>query len=506
MRIEFEHIVMSFGATQVLKDVSLSVEGGQILALLGENGAGKSTLMNLLGGLLQPVSGRILVDGAAQVFRKPKDSIEAGIAFIHQELSPVNDLRVYENMFLGRELRGRWGLLDRKAMRQQSQKLLDSLGVGIRAQAMMRKLDASCKQIVEISRALLCKARAIIMDEPTASLAEGEIALLFNVVRKLRENGVLIIFISHKLREVMELCTHYAVLRNGELVARGNIADVSLAELPKLIVGRELADMTAEAAPERGCELLRLEQVSCEPYFRDVSLSAYAGEILGVTGLLGDGRSELFRCVFGDSLKYTGRMFLDGQPTKARNTRQSVRKGIAYVPSNRKENAILSDLSILTNGTLVTLDKYCRGWWLDIKRQTADFLENAERLRVKFGGIRDSITTLSGGNQQKVVLGRWLEANPRILILDNPTQGVDIGAKQEIYDIIRHVAARGVAVIVLSGEAQEICRICHRCLVMYHGVIAGELKGAQISEERIMHLAMLGRDENTSSAAASTAP
>lgn len=489
MLIEFSNIYKSFGPVEVLHGVSMSVKGGQIMALLGENGAGKSTLMNILGGLLRADSGEIFLDGSPVVMRSPNESIAHGIAFIHQELSPVNDLRVYENMFLGREERNRFGFLDRAKMRQKARELLDDLEIEIDEETYMRDLDASHKQIVEITRALLCEARTIIMDEPTTSLAEHEIELLFKLVRKLVAQGVGIIFISHKLNEVKDLCTDYVVLRNGYVVASGKMDEVTTEQLSEHIVGHELAQMSRTAAMHHEDEVLRVEHLSRERQFSDVSFSVKSGEILGVTGLLGDGRSELFRSIFGDTPDYEGQVYLDGQPFHAKSTSQAIRAGIVLVPSNRKENAIIPDLSVLFNGTLATLKRYCRLGLLRRAPQESEFLVHATDFRLKYGKLDDLVTTLSGGNQQKVVLSRWLNTNPRVLILDNPTQGVDIGAKQEIYEIIRKVASTGVAVVVLSGEGQEIIRLCERTLVMYHGRIVGELRGDDMTEQAIMKYA-----------------
>lgn len=489
MQIVFEDIHMAFGTTEVLHGVSLSLKGGQILALLGENGAGKSTLMNILGGLLKPVSGHILIDAKPVNLKSPNDSIRHGVAFIHQELNPVNDLKVYENMFLGREIHSKLGFLDRTSMRKQARELLDSLDIHIDEQTFMRDLDASFKQIVEITRALLCNAKTIIMDEPTTSLAEHEIQLLFKLVRTLAQQGVGIIFISHKLNEVKELCTDYAVLRNGSVVAQGPMADVDIETLSEHIVGHELAHQQKTTPAPYGRNILQAVDISNGHDFNHVSFTVRSGEILGVTGLLGDGRSELFRSVFGDTPDFTGELILEGKPFKARKTGQAIKHGIAYVPSNRKENAIVPDLSIKTNGTLATLKNYCRTGLLREKPQVDAFLKHAKDFRIKYADYQDLITTLSGGNQQKVVLARWLETNPKLLILDNPTQGVDIGAKQEIYDIIRKVAQQGVAVIVLSGEGQEIVRLCERTLVMFHGNMVGELAGDDLTEQNIMKYA-----------------
>lgn len=488
MLIEFEHISKSFGANEVLKDVSFSVKSGQILALLGENGAGKSTLMNMLGGLLQPSNGQIAIDGKHVNFHSPNDSIAHGIAFIHQELNPVNDLRVYENMFLGMEQTKFHSWLKRDKMRQQARQVLDSMGIELDEQMYMRELDASYKQIVEISRALLCQSKIIIMDEPTTSLAEHEIALLFALVKKLASQGVAIIFISHKLNEVKELCTRYVVLRNGILVGDGDVAEITTEQLSEMIVGHELSIMQPEQV-DCGNEMLRAEHLTLGRNFQDINFKVHAKEIVGFTGLLGDGRTELFRAIFGDLPDYSGQIYLNQQPFHAKSTAHAVESGIAYVPSNRKENAILPDMSVLANGTLATLKNFCSFLLLNINAQHDSFKKSAAELKIKYANENDAITVLSGGNQQKVVLTRWMNTNPKILILDNPTQGVDIGAKQDIYAIIRQIAKQGVAVIVLSGEGQEIVRLCHRTYVMCHGHIAGELTGDSLTEQEIMKYA-----------------
>lgn len=489
LKVSFEHIGKSFSGTEVLHDVSFSVEGGQILALLGENGAGKSTLMNILGGLFPPDEGGILIDGVPRRLHSPGEAIACGIAFIHQELDPVNDLRVYENMFLGREERNGFGFLRRSQMRAKARQMLDSLGIDLDEQCLMRDLGASHKQIVEIFRAVLCEAKLLIMDEPTTSLTEQEIDFLFQLVRKLSGQGVGVIFISHKLNEVKTLCTDYVVLRNGSKVAEGGMAGVDTGTLAELIVGRKLEVRDNSGGECQGETLLRVRGLTRGRDFQGVSFEVKEGEILGVTGLLGAGHGELFRCVCGDTPDYTGQIYLAGRQYHARNTAAAMKRGIAYVPSNRKENAVIPDLSVRNNATLATLDRYARLGLLNKNAQHRAFAAKAEELHIKYGDADDTICTLSGGNQQKVILARWLGTCPRLLILDNPTQGVDIGAKQEIYDIIRKVAQSGVAVIVLSGEGREICRICQRALVMFHGRLAGELKGASINEQEMMKLA-----------------
>ncbi|MCQ2397134.1 MAG: sugar ABC transporter ATP-binding protein [Lentisphaeria bacterium] len=490
MNIRFESIRKAFGVNEVLHGVSFSIDAGQIFALLGENGAGKSTLMNILGGMFPPTEGNIFLDGKAVSFATPNDSMKCGIAFIHQELCPVNDLTVAENIFIGREYRRRFGFLDRKRMNEETVRIFSELKVDIKATDMMRSLDASSKQIVAIARALLFKAKVIIMDEPTTSLTEQEIGRLFELVRRLAAQGVTIIFISHKLNEIKELCTAYAVLRNGSLVGTGKISDVTAADLSELIVGHELAGLAHSAfQAEEKPIILSVEGMSRKNEFEKIAFSVHAGEILGFTGLLGAGHSEIFRSLFGDTPDYSGTVWLEGKKYHAKSTSAAVKAGIAYVPSNRKENAIVPDLSVLTNGTLASLSHFAKFGFVRKERQKAEFKTHSDNFHLKYSDIDDLITTLSGGNQQKVILARWLGRSPKVLVLDNPTQGVDIGAKQEIYEIIRKVAEKGVAVIVISAEGQEIQRLCTRAIVMFHGKIQGELSGERLTEGNIMKLA-----------------
>ena len=492
MNLSMKGIVKSFGANEVLRQVDFSLEAGEICALLGENGAGKSTLMNVLGGVLAPDAGVIELDGKAVSFPSPAQSLNAGIAFIHQELNLINDLPVYENMFIGREIKKRGGLIDHKEELKQTRALFERMEIDIDPTALVSSLDASYKQIVEISRALMMKASVIIMDEPTTSLTDPEIERVFDMLRMLKKQRVGVIFISHKLREVMEICDRYVVLRDGAVVSNGLVKDATIPQIAHDMVGHDVRTEALNQNAEIGTEVLRLEDLTQEPHYRHINLAVHAGEVLGVTGLLGDGRSELFRTVFGDGGKYQGRMFWEGQPVQMASTRQALSLGIGYLPRNRKENAIIKDMNILDNGSMVTLEKITRFGLISQKKQLETFDRQRRDLQIKMESPFDPIGSLSGGNQQKVVLAKWLSADPKLLILDNPTQGVDVGAKEEIYDIILRLARRGVAVVVLSNEAQEIIRVCGRALVLYHGDIQAEVSGETMNESNIMRLATGG--------------
>lgn len=489
MTLEMRGIYKSFGANDVLRNIDFNISPGEVCALLGENGAGKSTLMNILGGVLPADRGTLALDGGEVRFRSPAESLSAGIAFIHQELNLVNDLSIYENMFIGRELKGRAGLLDAKTMCQRCREVFRRMDVELDPRTVVRELDASYKQIVEIARALLMEASIIIMDEPTTSLTDPEIDRVFDMMRTLKEQGVAMVFISHKLREVMAVCDRYTVLRDGSMVAAGKVEDTSVEELARHMVGHEVRTESLRRERELGPEVLRAEKLSQERHFENVSFSVRAGEVLGFTGLLGDGRSELFQAVFGSGGRYQGQVYLEDRPITVRGTRQAVELGIGYVPRDRKENGIIKDMNILENGSIVTWPRQSRGGFINWERVRGSFRELSKELKIKMAGEEELIGSLSGGNQQKVVLAKWLNSEPKVIIFDNPTQGVDVGAKEDIYDTILKLAENKVAVIVLSSEAQEIIRLCDRALVMYHGRVQGELMAGDITEQEIMRLA-----------------
>jgi ribose transport system ATP-binding protein len=489
MNIEMHNIWKAFDANVVLKDVDFSIKGGEVCALLGENGAGKSTLMNILGGVLPADSGTIVLDGHPVVFHNPAESLGAGIAFIHQELNLINDLAIYENMFIGREIVKKNGLLDADRMCRETQAVFDRMNLELDPKAMVRELDASYKQIVEISRALMMNASIIIMDEPTSSLTDTEIDRVFEMMKMLKKQGVGIVFISHKLKEVKQICSRYTILRDGKMVAEGAVSDVTTDDLARFMVGHDIRTMALQRKRKTAHEVLRVENLTDKGSFRAISFSVRAGEVLGITGLLGDGRSELFQSIIGAGSEYSGQVYFEGKQKNIRNTTEAVKAAIGYLPRNRKENGIIKDMNILENGSIVSLPFITRFGFIDRKKQNSEFDEQVKNLRIKLEKKTNPISSLSGGNQQKVVLAKWLSTHPRLLILDNPTQGVDVGAKEEIYDIILNLADKGVAVVVLSSEAQEIIRVCDRALVMYHGELQGEVTGAEMNEHNIMRLA-----------------
>ncbi|MRR52200.1 MAG: sugar ABC transporter ATP-binding protein, partial [Rhodocyclaceae bacterium] len=360
MNIEMHGICKAFGANVVLREVPFSLKGGEICALLGENGAGKSTLMNILGGVLPADAGEMLLDGAPVVFHNPAESMHAGIGFIHQELNLINDLAIYENMFIGREVVMKNGLLDAQRMIRETQAVFDRMDLELNPKTMVRDLDASYKQIVEICRALMMNASIIIMDEPTSSLTGPEIERVFEMMRALKDQGVGIVFISHKLKEVMQICDRYTILRDGKMVAEGAVAQVSTDDLARFMVGHDIRTMALQRKRDTAQEVLRAEALTDHKNFRDISFSVRAGEVLGITGLLGDGRSELFQAIIGAGSDYSGQIYFQGKPIKVKNTTQAVDLGIGYLPRNRKENGIIKDMTILENGPIVPWPRLAR--------------------------------------------------------------------------------------------------------------------------------------------------
>ena len=492
--MKMSRIVKSFNEVCVLKDVSLEIGEGEIHALLGENGAGKSTLMNILGGVLPMDSGEIELFGEKVKISKPSESQEKGIAFIHQELNVVNDLRVYENMFLGYELRKKSSKLDVNEMCRLTRDVFERMNVTINPRAMVRDLEASYKQIIEIAKALLRNARLIIMDEPTTSLTPPEVQNVFRIMQTLTKTGVSIIFISHKLEEVVSFCDSYTVLRNGEKIESGMIRDkhkniMSTIELAKLMVGHDAISVDVYQEHEIGEPVLEVENLCVGKHVQNVSFQLHRGEILGFTGLLGDGKDELVRCLFGDIPVTSGCIKLHNKAVQIHSPEKAKKLKIGFLPANRKENAIIKDLNITENLTISTLNSCCRGICLSHKEEEKTAHRYRELLRIKTNNLKNKITSLSGGNQQKVVLSKWMNASPEVMILCNPTQGVDVGAKNEIYNEIFELAKRGVAIIVTSGEATEILKVSDRVKVMYHGIIKGELSREELSEEAIMILA-----------------
>ncbi len=483
-------IAVSYGPVVVLHGVDLSIGQGEIHALLGENGAGKSSLMNVLGGVISPQRGSISLDGAIVSIRSPRSAQRAGIAFIHQELNLVNDLNVWENLFLGRELQ-RFGVRRAGAMRERAAAVLQRLGLELQPDTMVGTLDAAHKQFVEIARALLFDARVVILDEPTTALAEHEVARLFSCMRQLRAQGVSLIYISHKLREVTQVCDRFTVLRDGLVVRTGDVGEVDEHQLADAMVGTVLATRGTPQPLALGEILLQVQGLQAPNVGPNggVGFSVRAHEVLGLTGLAGDGRAELIDTLCGEQAPHAGSIHIGTHRRTPRNPREALAQGLGLIPRNRKENSILRDLSIQHNQSISSLKALTTFTWISWRAERAQAQAARDQLRIKLHELDDPITSLSGGNQQKVILSKWLATGAPVLVLDNPTQGIDVGAKSEIYPLIRQLAQQGKAVLVSSSEVSELQQVCDRVLVFYRGQIVAELANVQVNEETVMRCA-----------------
>ncbi len=478
-------IYKAFSGVSVLSGVELHVNVGEIHALLGENGAGKSTLMNILSGSYTADAGTVTFDGADITGSSIKQIEDAGIAFVHQELNLFNDLLAYENIFLGAEETTPWGSLKKRDMANKAAELFERLGVDIDPYALVDDLKPSEKQLLEISRALFRNAKLLILDEPTASLNTDEVEHMFQIVRGLRDKGTSFIFISHKMPEIFELCDTYTVLRNGKFIANGNISDTTPREVTNLLVGAALSDRDAYETRELGEEMLRVAHFSGEG-FADVTFTARRGQIIGLTGLKGCGSSELMQGLFGIHHPSGGNVEVCGKKLHGGSIHEAMGAGIAMLPADRKENSVIPDMSLLENMYLSEHVLSARSFAINTKRENERFEKFGKLLNIKANSSADNINSLSGGNQQKVFLARWLNTDAQVLLLDNPTQGIDVGAKSEIYHLILDLARKGKTVIINTLEIPELREVADVCYVLYEGRVVKELAHDEINEQTVM--------------------
>ena len=497
MILEMKNISKSFGAVQALKDVSFTVHSKEIHGLLGENGAGKTTLMNVLAGTFGPDAGTIGIDGNIVEDMTPKKAAELKIRFIHQELNLCNDLTVFQNMFLGEEYtKHRWKV-DKKLEMGHAQKVLDSMNSGIDAHTVISELDTAQKQMVEIARALLFSSELIIMDEPTTALNNREIEKLFSIMQRLKAEGVSFIYISHKMPEIFSICDRYTVLRDGSFIKSGLIKDIDEHQATELLIGKSFVKAhIKDGIPASITDEVVLKATGLTGRsFSNVSFDLHRGEILVCTGLQGSGTDELATSLFGASALKAGMLEGPAGPLAMHDIKSVMKRGIAMVPRNRKERGILPDLSIRNNNSLSFFVAKHKGLLVNKREEKERFDASQKRLGIKVGSDLDAITSLSGGNQQKVILSRWLEIDADVYIMDNPTQGIDVGAKFSIYKLIVELAAQGKGVIVFTSEYPEIHQLADRCLVLYKGVTSAVLKRDEISEVAIMEYSTGTRGE-----------
>ena len=489
--LEFRRVGKRFGVVHALSEVTLPIHAGEILALVGENGAGKSTLTRIMEGVHQPDTGEVVIDGAPVLLRAPAEAHAAGIRVIHQEPDIFPDLSVAENLFVG-DLRRVAGIfLDRADLAVRTRDLLTRFGLQytLSPWTLAGALSAAHRQLLEIMRALRAGVRLLALDEPTSSLSDDEAQLLFSVVRQLRNEGVALVYISHRMPEIRALADRVAILRDGRLVACSPVDELSEADIVHLMVGRPVSTLFDRSPASIGKVALETRGLTTARV-RDVSMSIRAGEVVGLGGLMGAGRSELALAIFGQDRLTAGSVIVDGAEIRLRSPADAIAAGIGLAPEERKSQALLLMRSVAENVTLCVPDRISRFGFL---RRAAVLLvasEQVERMRVKTSSLDELVSNLSGGNQQKVVLARWLARAPRVLILDEPTRGIDVGAKAEIYRLIAQLAANGIAILVISSELPELIGLSDRILVMAAGRIVGEVPRAEATEQRVLNLAM----------------
>jgi len=494
--LEMREIDKIFPGVHALKKVNFELRKGEVHALLGENGAGKSTLINVLGGVYPIDGGQILIDGQPVVIRQIKDAQQLGIAIIHQELVLVPHMTVAENIFMGREPRTKLGTVDKKKMFRDAQEAIDAVGLCCSATDLVCKLSVAQQQLVEIAKALSYNAKIVVMDEPTSSLMTREVDILFDTIRKLRAKGVSIIYISHRMSEFFEIADRITVMRDGEYVTTRDVEQTNTDELVFLMVGRKLENYYTRTYNKPGETVLEVSGLSQKSTgLEDINFSLRKGEILGFSGLVGAGRSELMRCIVGIEKYDSGEIRLFGEPAGPMNTAQAQKKGLVMVPEDRKQQGLILLNSVGFNLTINVLESFI-GLGVVNKCAENEIIERHIRaLNIKTPSARQKVGNLSGGNQQKVLMGKWLATNPKILILDEPTRGVDVGAKAEIYMIIDRLAKEGISVIMVSSELNEIINMCDRVLVMSDGRITGELDRSEFTQELIMSFATTMKEE-----------
>ena len=492
--LQMKGINKSFGGVQVLHDVDFSMHAGEVRALAGENGAGKSTLMKILGGIYDCDTGEVIIDGVPIGLGSVEEAQKHGIAVIHQEIVLVQDMTVGENIFLGREFQTKAGFVDYHQMYKKAAEILERIGLStLKPDTIVRELSISQQQMVEIAKALSTDARIIVMDEPTSSLTDREVEFLFGQIKSLSEKGVSIIYISHKMDEINQIADSITIMRDGRHIVTAPIREISYEQIIQNMVGHKIEDYYPDYEVKLGKEVLRVENLTTEKV-ENINFSLFEGEILGITGLMGAGRTELAKALFGLDEVQAGSIYLEGEKCIVKSPRDAIQKKIALVPEDRKENGLFLENSISFNMTVTVMDEFIKGISVDAKKEQQILDEYVNQLEIKMADTEQLAVELSGGNQQKVVISKWLASNPKILILDEPTRGVDVGAKSDIYHLICQIAERGVAIILISSELPEVMNMSSRIGVMCEGKLVRFFhpKKEEVTQEQIMHYATGG--------------
>ncbi|MDN6900122.1 sugar ABC transporter ATP-binding protein [Oenococcus sicerae] len=492
MKIELKNIWKAFGQNSVLKGVNLTVRPGEVHALVGENGAGKSTLMNILTGLLKAEKGEILVNDKATLYSDAMAAEQAGISFIHQEMNNYGQMTVLQNMFINREIKGKFGLLDENEMAKIAKRYLDEMGSDAELGVDIGDLSVGKQQVIEIAKSLMTDAKVIIMDEPTAALTQSEISALFDNIRRLKAKGVSFIYISHRMEEIFQIADAVTVMRDGVTVSAYQTAATNVGQLVKDMVGRDIGDFYPSRHPKFGPVALKVAHAH-GGHFSDVSFEVREGEILGFSGLMGAGRTETMRAIFGVDKLESGDVYVHGKKIRITSPAEAIKNNIGFVTEDRKDEGLILDFDLKENILLPTVDGFNKKGLID---ETAiDEFSQAliKRLTVKSMSEHDLASSLSGGNQQKLVLAKWVGAGSNVLILDEPTRGVDVGAKREIYDLMNELTDRDVAIIMISSDLPEVIAMSDRIAVMYEGRLTGEINGKTATQEQVMALATGGK-------------
>ena len=487
--LKAEQIDKSFGSNQVLKQAEIEILAGEVHALLGENGAGKSTLMNIIAGILPKDGGSIIFQGEEVSFKNPREAQTAGIGFVHQELLMCQDISVAENMFLGRAPQNKMGFINYSRLYEQTKEYLKQFEMDIDPQKLTSELNIASQQIVEIAKAISLDCKLLILDEPTSSLTDKEVEMLFRVIREIKKQGIGVVYISHRLSEIFSIADRVTVMRDGEYISTHLIKDITPEQLITKTVGREISNLYPDKASAMGAVALEVKGLNVDQLLKDISFSVRKGEILGLAGLASAGRTEIAKAVTGLLKKSSGQILLDGRPAEIKNYKAAIHNRMYYISEDRKGEGSFLDLDITNNTIASILDRVSRGKFLldsQIKKITDDYVL---QLKTKISSNRDMLSSLSGGNQQKVMIAKGLATQPKVLFIDEPTRGVDVGAKYEIHKLLRELANEGMAVVMISSELPEVIGLCDRVLVVHEGRLSGELSREELSEEHIILLA-----------------
>jgi len=489
--IKMKGIKKYFYGVKALDGVDFQVRTGEVHALIGENGAGKSTLVKILTGVYQPTAGTIILNDKPTQFPSPQVSQKAGISAIHQEATMFPDLSVIENIFMGHHIRNKSnGLLSWREMKDKTQILLDKLELDIRPDVKVRNLSIAQRHMVEIAKALSLDAKIVIMDEPTSALTLKEVEYLYKIIRKLKSEGKAIIFISHKFEEVFEIADYFTVLRDGKYIGEGTIADITVDEIVQMVIGRSLEQMYPKLEAKKGDIILKVENLTKIGVFKNISFDLHKGEILGFFGLVGAGRSEVMQTIFGIDTKTSGEVFINDEKISITNPSDAMNHGLAYLPEDRQIQGAILAMNIRENITLPILDRTSRHIFLDRNSELEITDEYGKNIEIKASGWEQSVEDLSGGNQQKVVLAKWIATKPRILIMDEPTKGIDVATKATVHNFISELAKKGIAIILISSELPEILGMSNNVVVMHEGVITAKFTREEANSKKIIRAAI----------------